>query len=153
MGSDHTVFKQGINLVNKVRYVGCLLVLDKNILVLQKRDNAPEVSHPNSVSVFGGRVHDSENRMEAMSRELREELGLEIDSADLRYLGFLEHYDTLKGHMVSATYYWLNLTSEPEECNEGRILLMSVSQALECETLGDVTREMIHRYSASYSGV
>lgn len=61
-------------------------------LVLQLRDDAPSVSYPNYWGLFGGQLEAGEIPLEAIARELREELGRDVDATRLASVGTF--YDT-----------------------------------------------------------
>lgn len=58
---------------------------DAGRLVLQLRDDKPEIRHPNHWSLWGGRVEDGESPPEAAVREVFEELMLNVPAGSLRF--------------------------------------------------------------------
>lgn len=54
-------------------------------LVLQLRDDKPDIPHPGHWGPWGGRVEDGENVVEGAAREVREELTLNVQVHELRY--------------------------------------------------------------------
>lgn len=56
---------------------------------------------------LGGGIEFSENSAETISREIREELNIEIDGRSLKYLGALEnifHFNGSMGHEIVMVY-------------------------------------------------
>lgn len=49
-------------------------IYQENRLLLQLRDNIDEIIHPNHWGLFGGTVDDGETSLQAMKREIEEEL-------------------------------------------------------------------------------
>lgn len=63
-------------------YAGAILFRDDKIL-LQLRDKKPRVRNPGQWGIFGGGIKKGESPHEAIQRELKEELELNIDTIDL----------------------------------------------------------------------
>ena len=61
--------------------VAGLILLEDGRYLLQKRDPLPDIFFPDHWGLFGGAVEESESDMEALRRELREELGLTVQDA------------------------------------------------------------------------
>jgi 8-oxo-dGTP pyrophosphatase MutT (NUDIX family) len=88
-----------------------ILVLEDGRYVLQLRDDKPEIWYPAHWGCFGGACEPGEPPLEALRRELREELALEIADPswftrfvfDLRPLGSAE---------CSRDYYIVKLSEE-----------------------------------------
>lgn len=59
---------------------------DDGRLVLQLRDDIPNISSPGHWSVWGGRVEEGESPIEAAAREVREELTLNVQVEALRFV-------------------------------------------------------------------
>lgn len=133
--------------VRKVRYAGALLFDFEGRVILQLRDSVPGVSHPGELSTFGGRVHENEALDAAVARELWEELRLVAHRESFELVGFLEHFDVVKGHAVAATYFALKSPIDVGAltCTEGSLVLLEPAAALTDHRVGDVTREMLRR--------
>lgn len=61
--------------------VAALIVLDDGRYVMQLRDALPHIFYPGHWGCFGGAVEGSEEPLEALRRELREELSIDLDPA------------------------------------------------------------------------
>lgn len=64
-----------------VNAVAALLVLEDGRYVMQLRDALPHIFYPNHWGCFGGEVEPGELPLEALRRELREELEFEMPDA------------------------------------------------------------------------
>ena len=62
--------------------VAALIVLDDGSYLLQHRDDKPDIWYPGHWGCFGGSVDPGETPLEALHRELYEELELEFDDAE-----------------------------------------------------------------------
>ncbi|MFA5131141.1 MAG: NUDIX hydrolase [Patescibacteria group bacterium] len=61
------------------KWVGALLITNLNEVILQQRDiNA--IINPERVALFGGQVEDNENIEDALKREIKEEISIDIDN-------------------------------------------------------------------------
>ncbi len=67
---------------------GVVLYTGRKVL-LQKRDHQPE-RYPGYWALFGGQIESDESPEEAAVREVKEELGLDLDIGSLRPLGTIE---------------------------------------------------------------
>ena len=61
--------------------VAALLVLDDGRYVMQLRDALPNIFYPDHWGCFGGAVDRGEDPLDALKRELREELEYAVESA------------------------------------------------------------------------
>lgn len=70
----------------KAQYCGCVILTKEEQILLQHRgENC--FTAPGFISMFGGKLEENETPLEAIQRELKEELGAEVNAADLILLG------------------------------------------------------------------
>jgi 8-oxo-dGTP diphosphatase len=86
-------------------------------LVFQLRDNLPTIGHPDHWGLFGGRIEAGESPRVAIVRELREELGLEVDERWLIAHGAFAETPTKTVHLFS---YDAGGTIDPARLTEGQ---------------------------------
>ncbi|MGE3624609.1 MAG: NUDIX domain-containing protein [Bdellovibrionales bacterium] len=65
--------------------VAALIVKDGRQILLQLRDDKPNIFFPNRWGSFGGAVESGETPEAALLRELREELGVNFPAVSIRY--------------------------------------------------------------------
>lgn len=82
-----------------------LLTLDGRVL-LQLRDERPDIHHPGMITTFGGAAEPGETPIACALRELREETGLSPRPEDLRLAGSLSWLD-FRGHRTATAFYTL----------------------------------------------
>ena len=93
--------------------VAAILFLEDGRYVLQHRDDKPDIWYPDHWGCFGGSVDPEEQPLDALHRELYEELELEFDGAeyftrfdfDLTMLGAGRYYRMFFVVPVSAGQY------------------------------------------------
>ena len=61
-------------------------------------------SHPGQYALPGGRIDAGESAVDAVRREAREEIGLELAPADI--LGRLDDYPTRSGYLITPLVAW-----------------------------------------------
>jgi 8-oxo-dGTP pyrophosphatase MutT (NUDIX family) len=72
--------------------------------VLVTRRAVRLASHAGQWALPGGRVEEGESALEAARRELREELGLDLDATTV--LGVLDDYPTRSGYVITPFVLW-----------------------------------------------
>ena len=63
--------------------VAAIVVVDRERYLMQLRDDVPNIWYPGHWGLFGGAVDAGEDEIAALRRELREELELELQTAEL----------------------------------------------------------------------
>jgi len=61
-----------------------IIVVEDGRYLLQLRDNVPGIWYPNHWGLFGGGVEPGEDEIEALRRELREEIGFDFEQGHAR---------------------------------------------------------------------
>jgi 8-oxo-dGTP pyrophosphatase MutT (NUDIX family) len=89
-------------------------------------------AHRGQWALPGGRCDDGETQVAAALRELHEELGLELGTADV--LGLLDDYPTRSGYLIAPVVLWAGkcavITANPAEvASVHRITLTDIEHA------------------------
>ncbi len=107
--------------IRKTRYgqcfSGCLILTHDGQILLQQR---PENwrSFGGALATFGGRIERNETPIEALKRELSEELEASIDDDDVTFLGAITEAATNHRDLVYA-YIWRDRSHTIGTCHEG----------------------------------
>ena len=65
-----------------MRKVVKAIIYNEGKYLLQLRDNKPSISYPNVWSLFGGEIEKGESKIDALIREIKEEIGWEPDNVN-----------------------------------------------------------------------
>ena len=101
------------------------VIHSKDKILLQLRDQKPNIFYPGVWGLFGGGVDDGEKPIDALKRELLEEIGLEVKSAKHLFSWDHDKYNSI------LHFFLVPLTVELEKLclNEGqRMDLFSIEQ-------------------------
>ena len=86
--------------------VGVALITHDGKLLLQHRDNFPNIYFPNKIGLFGGLVDAGETPLEAIRREIREELSIDLAEFTLRCiaeLNYVGEINSRRRHFYAAS--------------------------------------------------
>ena len=76
-------------------------------LVLQLRDDKPDIHYPGMITPFGGGAEPGESAVQCALRELEEETGLVARAEDLELLGAVSRVD-FRGHPTATVFFLLH---------------------------------------------
>ncbi len=71
--------------------------------ILQLRDNKATIAAPGQWSLFGGMKKTSETPLEAIKREIHEELS--IQPAEFNYLWFADYFAAFEGEVICTWFF------------------------------------------------
>lgn len=102
-------------------FVATCLLFDKNEkLLIYLRDDKPTISFPNHWDLFGGIIEEGETPEQALVREVREELGVELKT----YIKFKDYIGDNEDKPNKKYVFYSKIDYLPEELilNEGQRL-------------------------------
>jgi len=123
----------------KAAYTGCIIKTHDNKLCLQLR-NKDSFTFPGCISTFGGKIESQETPLQALIRELHEEIGVEVKESDVISLGAITEAYTNHEEIVYL-YFWHDTDDSITGCYEGEIRYFNdVDSALNHPKLMDDVR-------------
>jgi len=127
---DGLSFGPGSDMKGERPKCGLLIENREGKVLLQLRDNDPAIRYPNMWGTFGGQVEEGETPEEAIVRELDEELGYRLSSAE--YFGNfpLDGYDIYMYRKIDLALALEDLTVM--EGQEGRFFSLEEVKTIDC---------------------
>lgn len=95
--------------------VAAIIRVEGDGYLLQLRDSKPEIWYPGRWGLFGGAIEPGEDPVDALKRELREELELEIETAEF-FARFDFDIDGVQLPRFYRNYYVVSISRAVEEC-------------------------------------
>lgn len=100
------------------RYVGCLVLTHDEKILFQQRDSDCK-RHPGYLATFGGMIEEGESPMQALIRELNEELGAVVEKKDVTAFGAITEKISDHKELVYI-YFWQDTRRTITGCYEGK---------------------------------
>lgn len=130
------------------RVVGSVLVNTEGLVLLQLRDDKPELRYPNQWTFFGGAVEPGESPDEAIYRELAEELELE-DIALTFWMAYQCPARTVPGQVITTNFMYIGQMTRPLDSltlHEGQTMRYFTQAESEAVTLAFEQSPILARY-------
>ena len=99
------------------RYVGCIVLTQDFKILLQER-GLDWHTFPGCLSTFGGSIEAGESPLQALRRELKEELGAQVQEAEIVQLGAITEALSQYRDLIYV-YFWQDKRGTITGCYEG----------------------------------
>ncbi len=127
--------------------------LDKYLFVL--RDNIDTIPEPNTWSLIGGGLEDNETPLEAVNREISEEINIHIYDVHPFHKMAKTHTVQGKQHPITG-YYFIGKTDESDiekiQIKEGqKASFFTLDEILSVKNISPTIRKLINLYPSLFS--
>lgn len=109
-------------------YVSCIILSRQSKIVLQKRGETWD-SYPGFLSTFGGKIDKNEKPIDALVREIKEELGADINKNKVVTLSTYTEKCTNFKDLIYG-YFWHDANNTITGCYEGEARYFSNIQQI-----------------------
>lgn len=116
-----------------------VVLLNRDSVLLQLRDNLPNIDYPDTWSIPGGTVEAGETSKQAALRELREETGYQAKTC--KFLTKLKYFSENKQKTLFA-YIVLFIPGQPICCLEGQEMKWFSLKEIESVKMPPVIRKV-----------
>ena len=121
---------------------GVVLLTGEGRVILQLRDDIPNIDNPGMITPFGGSADPGETPKTCALRELAEETSLAPDAESLAFLGEASRVD-FRGRATACVYFLVEGV-EPDilQVTEGQAIVLSLDDAIADPRLTVTTRRL-----------
>lgn len=111
--------------VIQVAYACCLILTADHKLLVQER-YMTFLTHPGRITPFGGKIEKNEPPVQALRRELHEELGVCVSESALIYIGSIVKTDENHSELIHE-YFWHDVENRVQACYEGKLFYLATA--------------------------
>ena len=128
-------------------YAGSLLKTTDNKLLLQRRDDKPNIVNPGMIAIFGGTAKGNETPIDCAKREIAEEVSLLISKKDLKPLNIYHTIVPNIGEVESHIFLIEDIKQSGLHLKEGRgMFILDSNQDITMLNLTPVCRLALTDY-------
>ena len=130
-----------------IQYAGVILISIDDAVLLQQRDDKPEITNPGKVAIFGGSTNFGETPIDCAIREIYEEVEIKLDKSNLQkfrtYFSKRDDGQTVESHIFIAK----DIDAEKIHLHEGeKVFMLNANQDFSQLNLTKVCRKVLSVY-------
>ncbi|MHB8903656.1 MAG: NUDIX domain-containing protein [Patescibacteria group bacterium] len=128
------------------KWAGALMIEKSGEVILQKRDNNPNIINSGKITLFGGGVEESETVESCLKREIKEEVDINI--INFEYFGLYKKRQATHGDECDCYVYLVrNIDIKKVKVNEGQgYVLVSADDNYLTEEYSLITQSVLRDY-------
>ncbi|MCK1438347.1 NUDIX domain-containing protein [Bradyrhizobium sp. 15] len=111
-------------------FSAAILIDDLGRLLLQQRDDKPDIAQPGRISFFGGRREEQETPLQCIVREVAEETSATLSPEDFQHLVTLDIPDpeNVGGHVKGAYFIAHGINASTLNVTEGKLVIVEAER-------------------------
>lgn len=128
--------------------VSSILISTDGEFILQQRENKPGIARPGMITNFGGGMEEGEKPLDAIIREIREELNIQLNETDFTYLGSSVRKNPLSNNKYLAHLFVArDIEKDSLSLEEGEaIVYLKPGEPLDSLNLSPGTKEILSKF-------
>jgi len=122
---------------------GIFLTTPDGRVILQLRDDIPDIDHPGKITCFGGAAEPHETPVDCALRELEEETGIKAPPGALRFLATVSKLD-FRGNRTACVFYTMTGVDPASlHVTEGKAVVLSPAEVAKEPKVTQSCRELL----------
>ena len=135
-----------------LKFASGFIIFKNGKIGLQLRDTKSEIQLSGMVASFGGHMEDGETPIEAFTREIKEELNLDVEKYKCWLLNEYHYNQQNSNQQATAFHYILeNVDFNDIKVGEGFLCAIDLADDLEFLNLAKITKLQLQDYFKSLS--
>lgn len=130
----------------KMKKVSLIILKNDNKILLYLRDKKHGISHPNYWSLIGGTIEKNETPLQAIKREIKEEINSKVKNIELVEKIKVINNPLCKDHIIFIFKGDINKEANDIDLNEGQKIAYFTSSELKKLCIPDFLKDFIFQH-------